>query len=400
MTTRHGRPSQVRPRPPSSGRPAPAKARSRAPAPGRLASHRRVETTRRLALPFRLLFVAAVVGLCGGVLFVATGGLGRAADILGSTLGGFVDDLTATPVPSALPPSIADTPVISKPDEPYTNQPTVDLVGTVPDGATAQPGNRIRIYVAVGEQQPGVVTEIPVGETTRFVVPGVALVEGSNAFSATIVSDAGESEPSPVVTYVYDATIPRIVVSSPRDGAVVNAKTASIQGETQPRSEVRIFNVTANLGLNGAADESGKFAIAVPIVAGENDVRLTVIDPAGNVNHLGLAVLKGSGKLIASLSASPRQIKVSTLPVQVMLVVSVADPDGIPLEGAKVTFLLTAPGVPPVTSKAIQTGAEGTASWSTTVPKGATKGQVSATVIVQTTRYGETTDRAVIIIAR
>jgi hypothetical protein len=321
--------------------------------------------------------------------------VGRAADVLASTVGGFIDDLTATPVPSALPPALADTPVIAKPDEPYTNQPMVDLVGTVPEAATGQPDNRIRIYVAVGEQEPGVVTEIPVGATTHFVVPGVALVEGTNAFSASIVSNAGESEKSPVVTYVFDATIPRIVVSSPKDGAVVNARTASIVGETQSRSEVRVFNVTANISVNSAADESGKFTIEVPIVAGENDVRLTVIDPAGNVNHLGLSLLKGSGKLLASVSASPRQIKISTLPQSVTLVVSVADPDGMPLQGANVTFSLAAPGVQAVTSGTIKTGGDGTASWTTTIPKGATKGSVSATVIVQTTQYGETTDQTV-----
>ena len=160
-----------------------------------------------------------------------------------------------------IPPSLADAPLIEKPDEPYTNEPKVDLVGTIPEGAAGIDGNRIRIYVAIGEGEPGVVTEIPVGRTVRFVVPDITLADGSNAFTATIVSDAGESDPSPVVTYVFDATIPRIVVSKPRDGAVVNAKTASIDGETQARSEVRVWNATSNLTVVGAADENGKFAI-------------------------------------------------------------------------------------------------------------------------------------------
>src|SRR5690349_8273623 len=175
MTTRNGRPSQVRPRPPSTGRPAPAKARTRAPSANRLASHRRVETTRRLALPFRLLFVAAVVGLGTGVLFAATGGIGRVADVVGSTLTGFVSDITSTPVPSVLPPSLADAPVLEKPDEPYTNEAKVDLVGTIPQDAAGVAGNRIRIYVKIGDGNPGVVTEIPVGDTIRFVVPEVTL---------------------------------------------------------------------------------------------------------------------------------------------------------------------------------------------------------------------------------
>ena len=400
MTTRNGRPSQVRPRPPSTGRPAPAQVRARAPAPSRLAAHRRVETTRRLALPFRLLFVAAVVGLGAGVLFAATGGVGRVADALGSTLTGFVLDITATPVPSQVPSSLADSPLIEKPDEPYTNEQTIDLVGTIPEEATGIEGNRLRLYVALGEQDPGIVTEMPVGRSVRFVVPGITLAEGSNAFTATIVSDDGESEPSPVVTYVFDATNPRIVITSPGNGAVVNAKTASIEGETQPRSEVRVWNATSNLTVAGAADENGKFAIALPIVAGQNDIGVSVTDPAGNVGHLVMAVTKGSGKLAASLSASAYTIKISKLPERIQLTVAVTDPDGKPLEGARVTFALAVPGVPAVTSKAIQTAGDGTATWSTTIPKGATTGQISATVIVKTTRYGETTDRTVITLAK
>ena len=47
--------------------------------------------------------MAAVVSLCAGVLFAATGGVGKVADVLGSTLTGFVDDITSTPVPSVIP---------------------------------------------------------------------------------------------------------------------------------------------------------------------------------------------------------------------------------------------------------------------------------------------------------
>ena len=43
------------------------------------------------------------------------------------------------------------------------------------------------------------------------------------------------------------------------------------------------------------------------------------------------------------------------------LSVAVTDPDGRPLEGARVTFTLAAPGVPAVTSKRIQTAGDGSA---------------------------------------
>jgi hypothetical protein len=401
MTTRRdGRPSQVRPRPPSTGRPAPAKVKARAPAPGRLASHRRVERTRGLALPVRLLFIVALVALSGGVLFAATGGVGRIADAVGSTLTGFVTDLTTNPSPSPSIGVLSGAPSLEKPDEPYTNQPTIDLVGTIPGELTGSNDNVIRIYVAIGDQDPGVVTELPVGRTPRFVVPDITLVEGSNAFTATVVGPAGESEPSTPVTYVLDATIPRITLSSPKNGAVVNAKSVLLVGKTQARSAMRIRNASTNAIVTGAADENGNFSIALPIGAGTNDIGITAIDPAGNENHLVLAVRKGSGALTGTLAASTYRIRVSKLPERVTLSVVVNDPDGRPLEGAKITFSLAVPGVSAITSKTILTGGDGVARWSTTISKGATTGQATATVIVKTTNYGQLTDRTVITIAK
>jgi hypothetical protein len=125
-----------------------------------------------------------------------------------------------------------------------------------------------------------------------------------------------------------------------------------------------------------------------------------VTDPAGNPSNVILHVLKGSGKLAASLSSSIYNLKRNALPEPVTLTASVIDPDGRPLEGARVTFTFAAPGVPAVTSKRIQTAGDGTATWKTTIPKGATVGQVSATAIVQTSEFGDTTDRTVITIRK
>jgi hypothetical protein len=42
------------------------------------------------------------------------------------------------------------------------------------------------------------------------------------------------------------------------------------------------------------------------------------------------------------------------------------------------------------------TNADGEISWSTTIPKGSTTGQISAVAIVKTADFGDTTDRTVI----
>jgi hypothetical protein len=359
-----------------------------------------VERTRRLALPFRFLFLVGVLSLGGGVLFAATGGLGKAAEAIGSTFSGFVADLTATPLPSVSPLSESTTPLLDEPAEPYTNQPTIDLVGSIPTELVGDANGRIRIYVALGNQDPGVVTQILVGKTPRFIVPGITLIEGTNAFTATIVGPGGESEPSPVVTYVFDATKPRIVLASPKDGGVVNAKSVQLVGQTQPRSQMRVRNATTNATVTGQADGSGNFSLILSIGDGINDIGITAIDPAGNENHLVLAVSRGSGALLASLSGSASKVSLSSLPARTQLTVVVSDPDGRPLEGANVTFSLAVPGVTAITSKTIVTGGDGTAIWSTWIPKGATTGLASATVIVKTSQYGETTDLTVMTIVK
>jgi hypothetical protein len=374
--------------------------KSRPPAPGRLAGHRRVERTRRLAFPIQLLFIVAVVALGGAVLFAATGGVGRVAASIGAAVAGFVSDLTATPVPTEPPVVVSDSPTLVEPTEPYTNQPMIDLVGSVPTELAGNTTSRIRIYLAIGKQDPAVLTEIAIGTTTRFLVPGVALTEGPNAFSAAIVGPAGESERSPVVTYILDSKKPKITLKSPKDGAVINAKTVKLVGLTQARSDIRARNTTTNVSVAGEADEKGAFSLILAIGAGTNAIEITATDPAGNENTLAVSFRRGSGKLAANLSASVYQIRLKELPKPIELSATITDPDGRPLPAASVTFTLAVPGVPAVASKTFQSDANGKVVWSTRIPKGATAGQITATVIVETTQFGKTTDLAFITIAK
>jgi hypothetical protein len=159
-------------------------------------------------------------------------------------------------------------------------------------------------------------------------------------------------------------------------------------------------NATTGQTVTGAADENGSFSVILPIGTGTNDIGITSTDPAGNQNHFVLAVRRGNGALTASIGSSASQIKRSSLPSKIQLSVSVADPDGRPLEGARITFSLAVPGLPAVTSKTIETGGDGIARWSTTIAEGATTGQISATVIVKTEAFGELTDRTVITIVK
>ena len=354
-----------------------------------------------IALPFRLLMGLAVVALGGAVLIAASGGFGKVAAAIGSTFDGFVTDITRTPAPSPTELVAADAPTLEAPDEPYTNQPSIDLVGTIPSAVVGAEDTKIRIYVAIGKGDPGIVIEIPVGSSPRFLVPGVALSAGTNAFTATIVGPTDiESERSAAVIYILDKTKPKITISSPKPNATINARSVKITGLTQGRSTLTAKNLSTNATVTGEADNKGTFAITVPIGTGTNTIEITATDPANNANVATITVRRGTGKLVANVRASFYQVRLSKLPEAVTLTVTVTDPDGRALPGANVTFTLAVPGVPAIASSVLSTGADGTASFTTTIPKGATVGQCSVTAIVQTAAFGDTTDRTSINIVK
>lgn len=352
-------------------------------------------------MPFQLLAGVAVIALGVGVLLVANGGLGKVAAAIGTTFNGFVTDITKTPAPSAPDPVVADAPTLEAPDEPYTNVSTVDLVGTVPAAVVGSPDSRIRIYLTIGKGDPGVAREVAVGTSQHFLVPGLALSPGTNTFTATIVGSTDlESDHSAAVTYILDRARPKITLSSPKANAIVNARSVQVVGLTQGRSTLSLSNLTTNKTVAGAADAKGAFSIAVPIGTGSNKIQVTVTDPAGNVNVTTVTVQHGTGKLSANLTASFYQVKLNKLPETVTLYVVVSDPDGKALEGARVTFTLTVPGVPAITSSVLTTSNTGKASFTTTIPKGAIAGQCLATVIVQTQAFGDKTARYPITIRK
>ncbi|MBM4409520.1 MAG: hypothetical protein FJ038_13215, partial [Chloroflexi bacterium] len=116
MTNRRGGQTyQVRPRPPSTGRPSPERVRPRQAPTFRTSFHPPVEPNRRrrrLPLVFQVLLGLAVIVLGGAVLYASTGGIGRILAGVGGGLGDAVRDLTATPVPSISIEPLADAPTL------------------------------------------------------------------------------------------------------------------------------------------------------------------------------------------------------------------------------------------------------------------------------------------------
>ena len=331
----------------------------------------------------------ALVALGLGVLYVGMGGLGKVVGAVGSLAGGFVEGITATPSP---PPSfvpISDAPSVQAPEEPYTTADSTDLVITVPSNVVGKSGYRIRIYLTLTDQAPAVIDEVPIaGPTTN--VP-VTLTKGVNDFSVSLLGPGGESDQSAVVRFILDQAPPKITIGSPKNGAVVNAKAVTIKGKTQGRTTLIARNAANGASITGDALGDGTFSLTLAIAAGVNDITIDGTDPAGNVSTAKLVVNRGTGKLTVALSASANRVSRSKLPEAIRLTARANDPDGKALAGADVTFTLSIPGIPTITADG-KTSANGSATFKTTIPKGADIGQGSATVLVSSSAFGSAED--------
>lgn len=329
---------------------------------------------------------------------MAAGGLTTVAGTVGSTLTGFVEDVTATPTAAPTSSVVSGSPLIASPTEPYTNRDSVDLMVTVPKEVVGDPEYTLRVYLALEGLEAAPIAQQALSTVPLTIIP-VELTEGINDFTVTLIGPAGESEPSPIVRYVLDKKEPGILLASPRDGATVNRAVVELEGRSQARSTLVARNTTTGDSIGGAADGDGRFRLDLPIDMGRNKIVIGSTDPAGNTNELELTVTRGSGKLRASLSASDYEIKRSALPEPISLTVTVDDPDGKPLEGARVTFSLSIPGIKSVTYDTT-TDPNGHAVFSTSIPDGADPGGGSAAVLVRTNRFGNASDETVITIKK
>lgn len=360
--------------------------------------HRPIERRRGLPLPARLLLGFAVIALGGIVLWAATGQLGRSVAGVGGWLGGIVDQVTATAAPTPAPSVAIDAPSLTPPTESYTSQSTVDLTGTLPASIVGQGGYKIRLYLALKGQQPAPISDTAVGTTARFVIPGVALERGVNNFSASLVGPSGsESERSAEIRFVLDVSVPKVVLTSPKDGDTINADTVQLVGKSQSRSQLVARNEANGVSRSATAASDGTFTIDMPLEKGPNGITITVTDPAGNSSSSVIGVTRGSGVLTVALHASGYRFKASKLPHALTLTADVTDPDGKPLEGAAVTFTLSVPGIPVITQDAVTDGT-GTAVFQTTIPQGATLGTGPATAFVTSDKFGTTSSRIVVSI--
>jgi hypothetical protein len=391
MTSRRGA-SHVRPRPPSSGRPRQT-VKVSAPDRRRVREHRGLDARRpRAPLVTRTLLALSVVLLGGAAFAVGTGSVQPILSSLGAAFQSAIDRLSpsAVPIETGLPPG--DSPHIAAPAQPYTNQSTVNLDITVPLDAVSDPAAVVRVYLALEGLAPSAVGEWPVGTTSHLVIP-FELTEGRNAISATLVtSTAGESEQSPIVTWILDLTKPKIAVASPEDGANIETPDALFRGSSQAGTTLVARNAANSASISTVAARDGTFEFQLPLVHGDNEIEITATDPAGNQNSKTFKLVQGRTEMRVKLRASLYTISVKHHPSSLQLIVVVNDPSGDPIEGARAFFTLQIPGLAPISNELL-TDAEGRATFTTPLIGELAVGGGVATVLITDDTYGEKTDR-------
>jgi hypothetical protein len=235
------------------------------------------------------------------------------------------------------------------------------------------------------------VNEVPVGSLVTITVP-VDLIKGRNDFTATIIRDGVESEPSRIVTIILDQDPPKVAVKSPKPGSTINAQVAKIVGSTEAGANLIARNDANGTSISSAAGPDGSFSIILQLEPGKNAIHITATDLAGNSSTTDLSYVEGSGKMSANLSASLYRISVKSPPASLQLTVVVTDPTGAPVAGATAFFTLQIPGLGPISGQAT-TGADGRASFTTTLVGKMQTGGGQATVLVTHPIFGQTTDR-------
>jgi hypothetical protein len=396
MTTRRGS-SHVRPRPPSGGRTQPVKVA--APDRRRVRQHRGLDARRKRApLATRTLMAIGVAILAAVAFLAASGSIGPVLNTLGAGIGSALGRLTATPVPSAtlLPPT--NSPVITPPEQPFTNRDTIDLMVSVPAEVVGDPTAKVRVYLALEGLEAVAVVDVPVSDTSRMTVP-FELTVGRNDISATLFRGDEESDHSPIVTWYLDKEPPKITITSPKNGAAVDSPVVTVKGKTQANTTLVVLNAGNGTSISSVAAKDGTFEFGLTLAAGTNQIKITGTDPAGNVGEANLKLIQGSTKMGVRLTASTYTIDLSRLPRTLQLVAKVTDPAGAPLAGVRAFFTLTIHGLPPISNEFV-TNSNGTAVFTTALVGTPTVGSGLGVVAVTSDLYGSSTARVTLTVVK
>lgn len=139
-----------------------------------------------------------------------------------------------------------------------------------------------------GSGQPGLTAIVYLNEVEKKKITldndGIFTIqltgkEGENVISAKFIdTDGNTSDLSPVLSVIIKTKPPILEISSPAEGLTLNADTQSVrvEGKTEPDSTVTVNDRLAIVESNGL------FFYTISRSQGEQTIKITATDPAGN----------------------------------------------------------------------------------------------------------------------
>ena len=161
------------------------------------------------------------------------------------------------------------------PTEP-TAPPTIPEI-TTPPPTTAAP------VLPEGEPAPEPGDTDPGGEI--LVAPPVTTAPPSTEAPVTTTAAPEPTDTKPPATVdAVDTTPPRIAITSPEDGAVLDERKVRFKGKTEPGATVTVGRYEAKVG------DDGSWSLVLVLTEGRNRILFRAFDAAGNEGNARITV--------------------------------------------------------------------------------------------------------------
>lgn len=243
-----------------------------------------------------------------------------------------------------------------------------------------------------------------------FVAEGVPVAEGGNVLTATLRSSDGAVNTASVHV-VRDLTAPRVVITTPEDGAVVTSASVTVTGMVNDivAGTVGAEDATVKVNRVPAVVRNRTFiATGVPLDLGDNVLTAVAVDASGNTGQGVARIERVEPAAVPKVEAAGGDLQEGVirtelpLPLQVI----VRDADGTPVAGRTVVFEEDGGGGHLDGGKrriAVATDAQGLASARWTLGRRAGAQQVRATAVgiagaVTFTALAESAGPAVLVV--
>lgn len=145
--------------------------------------------------------------------------------------------------------------------------------------------NGVDIIILINDEEA---KKVLADASGRFEAKDLKLQEGENKISAQAVSVNGQkSQPAKVISIVFDKTPPELAITEPIDGAEFKGSEQTwvvVSGATEPNCLITINEHQAIVDLEG------NFRFQLRLSEGENPLKITAKDEAGNETVVELTV--------------------------------------------------------------------------------------------------------------